>query len=1147
MFKPALLLQASNQPVNHPEHCLRSPFAFHPPAFRRCVSALFLAMAVAGCGRSAAVPPPVVDLLPGETHLDDVGYYSVTYQYLDGKQGSMPMGWTGHFDDATGISAIPFGTQDGKSTFLLHPIWRNGTGDTDQTFRLKLPAAGPILLRFSIAMKEGMTGPAKSDGATFRVFLNDKPLLDQNKTDESWSPYQMDLSPYAGQVVTLRFETDPGPAHNPSFDFALWGDREIVAGAPGSHSAPARLWPVPPLSPRTATWEGDSPTVPASWKGAPAISASVGPSTGGFLAGWSMKIAPPAGGAGITTPLGTGAYLDLVAADGRIVSSNAPEVTAEVKDTPNSGGFPVRRQITYHVGDRAIHVQVVFDRPKGSSVRVEVQSADPYIAKVVFGSAGPFPIRRSLSVPYLGTLVYLPGQQLFSNVIVDYTRSGASSLDPNSASYGPLTDGSRNPVRETAYFAISPDLISVLPTPPNPPSPYREALGKHVILDVWGGNFTDDAAWLRELASYHLTHFMTIVHDWQNGGYDNKLPNVLPANPRLGDDEGMKEWVKTAVDLHELIGLHENYVDFYPNAAAYDEADVAHDSNHHLIPAWKNIIQSYAVAPTAILKYARMFTPEVHQRFGTNGSYLDVHSAVPPWFHVDFRKEVPGAGKFETVFNAHRDLWKLFRETHGGPVLGEGSNHWYWSGLLDGVEAQFGVGWPGNEGETAPLFVDFDLAKIHPLQFNHGMGYWERWAAGGFGAGSSMKRTDQYRMQEIAYGHAGFVASSFVRQLPFVWQEHNLVWPVTSHYASMNASAIEYEVDGKLLDTAAAIAAGSSFDRVRIAYQGKAGEDLGIRANSRPDNWSVKIGDETLDLPQYGWVARLPNKGIAYTALRDGVVVDYSETPTTLFANARSDVPGFPRKIQATPTLGDFVQDGPRQFHLTFHWTLREAIPKGYVPFVHVTQFGDGGEDIVFQTGSGIDASPDTWKVGETTTGQPVNVKLADDLKDGVYTFVTGIYSPAGGDRLDLVGKDDGHHRYILGRLAVADSGNKLSFVPEPAPVGPVMDELAAHLDHTNPDHKFVNFGKVATNGSVLIEREEAGSWVLTPFPRTHPFDVVLHTTEIDRALKSAKVQALDIDGKILGPVETKTVAGPAIAITVNTTPGAVRYRISNR
>ena len=47
-------------------------------------------------------------------------------------------------------------------------------------------------------------------------------------------------------MLVLRFETDPGPRNDPSFDFGLWGDRTLVLEgfnpAPLSHPSP------PPLS-----------------------------------------------------------------------------------------------------------------------------------------------------------------------------------------------------------------------------------------------------------------------------------------------------------------------------------------------------------------------------------------------------------------------------------------------------------------------------------------------------------------------------------------------------------------------------------------------------------------------------------------------------------------------------------------------------------------------------------------------------------------------------------------------------------------------------------------------------------------------------------------------------------------------------------
>ena len=52
--------------------------------------------------------------------------------------------------------------------------------------------------------------------------------------------------------------------------------------------------------------------------------------------------------------------------------------------------------------------------------------------------------------------------------------------------YEPKTDGTRNPLVESGYVAVSPDLGEVLPNIPHPPSPYRELLGPRIMLDIWG-------------------------------------------------------------------------------------------------------------------------------------------------------------------------------------------------------------------------------------------------------------------------------------------------------------------------------------------------------------------------------------------------------------------------------------------------------------------------------------------------------------------------------------------------------------------------------------------------------------------------------------------------------------------------------------
>ncbi len=85
--------------------------------------------------------------------LDEIGLYRVGYTYRGRQPVEMPFGWSGHFDDDTGVSCQPFGQQDGKSAFLLHCPWRNGTGTAHQEFLIALPRVGRITLTGFVAMK----------------------------------------------------------------------------------------------------------------------------------------------------------------------------------------------------------------------------------------------------------------------------------------------------------------------------------------------------------------------------------------------------------------------------------------------------------------------------------------------------------------------------------------------------------------------------------------------------------------------------------------------------------------------------------------------------------------------------------------------------------------------------------------------------------------------------------------------------------------------------------------------------------------------------------------------------------------------------------------------------------------------------------
>jgi len=158
--------------------------------------------------------------------LDEISLYAIGYQYRGKEAKSFPMGWSGMFEEKTGIACLPIGVQNGKDGFLLHCPWRNGTGAVYQEFAFIMPKVKRVRLRGATAMRSDAVG--KSDGATFRVYANGRKLLDAAQADATWHPFEFDLSSYAGKTLTIRFETDPGPKDDSSFDFSIWGGRELV-------------------------------------------------------------------------------------------------------------------------------------------------------------------------------------------------------------------------------------------------------------------------------------------------------------------------------------------------------------------------------------------------------------------------------------------------------------------------------------------------------------------------------------------------------------------------------------------------------------------------------------------------------------------------------------------------------------------------------------------------------------------------------------------------------------------------------------------------------------------------------------------------------------------------------------------------------
>lgn len=875
---------------------------------------------------AASEAPASVTLTAGETLLSDLGNYRVGWQSYGQEPVLLPVGWTGRQDERSG-AAYESGTWiQGRPVIFMHCPWRVPTGRTWVDYPITLPAITPIELSFGVAMSAGAAVSPDGDGVTFSCCViadgAEHELLRVHSKKAEWLDQRFDLAAYAGRSIVVRLQVEPGPANNPNFDHSYFSEPKLVIGdAQQTHAeelqgivatrayrataaanllaasndpkhgiTPSNLLPGRnALLPTEDAWQfryqGEDCQVVYTYR----------PKTG-TLEDFVVQVDE---GPEIL-PMANGGVTAAIVADGQ---------TREIR---LSGGQPSRVAVEgdtlsvlwqYDTAGRPIQIAWQF-RIVGKAMVIDARCEEPLVRQFSLGTLGPVAIRRRVAIPYLlGDAVYLPAERLFVNRYLDWTVSQSSICPQGEASYNQKTDQTRNLLVERGFVAVSPNLAEVLPNLPSPASPYRDVLGPRIMLDIWGhrdAKYASDAENLRTLKDHGVDHVAIIQHDWQHFGYDVKLPDHVPANPQFGGDEGLIAFGQAARDCGYLWSLHENYIDMYPDAPSFDATARAMNPDGTPCLGWFNAgtnMQAFAIKCTRGLDFARQNAPEAHRRYGTTAAYLDVHTCIPPWTALDHEAGQPMAAMAQARMKYDTELFQYMRDTHGGPLLGEGANQFYWAGRCDGVEAQV----PGGEDHT-PL-VDFDLLKIHPQMVNHGMGYYARWFRGGYGHrmgrdAGTMEQIDKYRAQELAYGHAGFVGDAQVFNLQWVVREHHLMHPIQRLYGTAQPVEICYEVDGQLVTASAAVAVGDT-SRQRIRYE----SGLTLWINWRPEPWTV----EGHVLPQWGFLAMGPETCVA-TSLHGDRVADYAECPEFVFADARTSI-AMPyredRKITAQPPTPD--------------------------------------------------------------------------------------------------------------------------------------------------------------------------------------------------------------------------------------------------
>ncbi len=124
----------------------------------------------------------------------------------------------------------------GGGGLMAHPPYRGGAagGEAFARFRIAVPSAGRLRFASDVALRKGAVGSNRSDGVTFRVSATTQGRAVSNAVHvatELAASLDLDLTMLAGRTVDLELAVHPGPAGNPSFDWAVWMDPRVEAEA----------------------------------------------------------------------------------------------------------------------------------------------------------------------------------------------------------------------------------------------------------------------------------------------------------------------------------------------------------------------------------------------------------------------------------------------------------------------------------------------------------------------------------------------------------------------------------------------------------------------------------------------------------------------------------------------------------------------------------------------------------------------------------------------------------------------------------------------------------------------------------------------------------------------------------------------------
>ncbi|HPA17079.1 MAG TPA: hypothetical protein PLU30_04985 [Verrucomicrobiae bacterium] len=1062
----------------------------------------------------------------GALRLEKQHQFRVGWNYFGQPARYEAVGWQGQVAE----SKASFGKSetvrgDRRLALSMHPPYHGGKGVVFAEYRVHLPKESPIALVFGNAIRD--TGPKEppSDGVTFRVWADEgsgrKKLFDRHTDSKVWVDGQADLTAYAGKVVTIALECDPGPKQNTTCDSAFWGEPAVVAG-PGPEIADegrldlARSIALASLGARRdgkGVWFFDL-------GGGHEASVALGPN--GLADG---ALAFSVGGRAVVY---RGMRLDVLGE--RLGAWPSGAMVRSVDASRDLfGRLRIRHRLLVN-GEEAVLAASAWRDGPCLRLRVECPSrlttvtpgpaVDQGTRRVYFGHG--YCVDRPEAFRVSGG-----GHGLATSHVGFEFENGVSLLvacdnPPHAIAFDPAAKTCALETHMDVTYAFVPGGAG----PMDCAIRYRPHFDKRAasavsrkagrfVFDIWGGKYPEIGDYAERVFAYGATDSMLLIHNWQRWGYDYRLPDIYPPNPKYGNLEDMRRVGQICRAADVPWGLHDNYIDFYPDAEGYDYGNICFNETGRPVKAWINDgrdAQSYRWRPDRFEPFLRRNLDLMRQGVAPTASFVDVFTSAgcfdfydrEGYFHSFLETRAHWGGAFATIRNAF----------FGGPTCSE-AGHDQLIGWIDGADCQH---------------LELSLVPAqHTIRV--GCGDWERvpWADAVYhtkfilhGAGYSVRyqnvrsrrdhgiESDDYLGTEMLTGHAlmtdwGAGVRGAVRKY----------WLAQDFIRSMAGDEI----------------AGMDFERGnihRLTVRWQSGAT--VRVNRSAHDWAV----DGRVLPRYGFFAR--NGGIEATVERVGnVIVERSRAPGHWYVNGRANDPSPPLPVRPS---ADRLEDlGGGRFRLSVDWELTGEVGRDLNVFVHVrkpvvNRLARNEVTVSYRPAAGTSK----WQ-GKVTTGADRDMVIPPEFPDGEYDILVGLFDPKGGRRYSLQGEERDDRRYRIGALIVEKQGGS---------IGKLRLEPTAFVPEEyrfNVGGGAVDFGEAVTSGAIRCEvtgRGKGRELALIPLPDEPSCRVGIRPARLGFGAVTT-IEAVDSSGKAMREVPLSIESG---VVYFETRAGDFGYRL---